>query len=45
MARKTGTFGTSDRFRDDAGRIWKLTKKGWRVLKAKRIRRSTGKED
>ncbi len=33
--RKPGTVGTSDRFRDAAGRLWKLTRKGWRVVKQK----------
>jgi hypothetical protein len=31
VPRRPGTIGTSDRFKDVAGRVWKLTKKGWRL--------------
>jgi hypothetical protein len=33
--RRPGTIGTSDRFKDAAGRLWKLTRKGWRKKKAR----------
>lgn len=33
--RKPGTIGTSDRFTDGSGRLWKLTRKGWRIAKSK----------
>lgn len=28
--RRQGTIGTSDRFTDASGHVWKSTKKGWR---------------
>ena len=33
--RKPGTIGTSDRFMDATGHLWKLTRKGWRAAKPK----------
>lgn len=36
--RRPGTIGTSDRFRDAAGRLWKLTRKGWRRVAVRAAR-------
>jgi hypothetical protein len=40
--RRSGTIGTSDRFKDAAGHIWKLTKRGWRYADSRNwMRRDT----
>lgn len=42
--RRPGTLGTSDRFRDAAGRLWKLTRKGWRHVAVKAAREAQGRD-
>lgn len=41
--RRPGMIGTSDRFRDPAGRLWKLTRKGWRRVAVKAAREAQGR--